>query len=100
MKARDTLSYSFGAIRLRKLRSGLTTLGIVVGIAAIVALLSFTQGFQVAISGQFQEGLWTPKGFLDNRRIYATPDEFKEKMGYYHPNDPRAKPGKVKSKPF
>ena len=59
MKIRDTLSYSFGAIRLRKLRSGLTTLGIVIGIGAIVALLSFTQGFQVAISGQFQEGLST-----------------------------------------
>lgn len=59
MKVRDTLSYSFGAIRLRKLRAALTTLGIVIGIAAIVALLSFTQGFQVAISGQFQEGLST-----------------------------------------
>ncbi|MHA1638403.1 MAG: ABC transporter permease [Candidatus Thorarchaeota archaeon] len=59
MKARDTLGYAFGAIRLRKLRSGLTTLGIVIGIAAIVALLSFTQGFQVAISGSFQEGLST-----------------------------------------
>jgi len=41
------------------MRSGLTTLGIVIGIAAIVALLSFTQGFQVAISGTFQEGLST-----------------------------------------
>ncbi len=59
MKARDTLGYAFGAIRLRKLRSGLTTLGIVIGIAAIVALLSFTQGFQVAISGTFQEGFST-----------------------------------------
>ncbi|MGQ4910822.1 MAG: ABC transporter permease [Candidatus Thorarchaeota archaeon] len=59
MNVRDTFSYSLGAIRLRKLRSGLTTLGIVIGIAAIVALLSFTQGFQVAISSQFQEGLAT-----------------------------------------
>lgn len=59
MKVRDTLGYAFGAIRLRKMRSGLTTLGIVIGIAAIVALLSFTQGFQVAISGSFQEGLST-----------------------------------------
>ncbi|MDF1539020.1 MAG: ABC transporter permease [Candidatus Thorarchaeota archaeon] len=59
MRLRDTLGYAGGAIRLRKLRSGLTTLGIVIGIAAIVALLSFTQGFQVAINGQFQEGLST-----------------------------------------
>ncbi len=59
MKSRDTLSYSFAAIRLRKLRSGLTTLGIVIGIAAIVALLSFTQGFEVSITNQFQEGFST-----------------------------------------
>ncbi|MHA1908213.1 MAG: ABC transporter permease [Candidatus Thorarchaeota archaeon] len=59
MRVRDTLGYAGGAIRLRKLRSGLTTLGIVIGIAAIVALLSFTQGFQVAIQGNFQEGLST-----------------------------------------
>ena len=59
MKVRDTLSYSFSAIRLRKLRSGLTTLGIVIGIAAIVALLSFTQGFQVSITNQLEEGFAT-----------------------------------------
>ncbi|MGY5858126.1 MAG: ABC transporter permease [Candidatus Thorarchaeota archaeon] len=59
MKSKDTLGYSFSAIRLRKLRSGLTTLGIVIGIAAIVALLSFTQGFQVTMTAQFQEGFAT-----------------------------------------
>ena len=59
MKAKDTLGYSFSAIRLRKVRSGLTTLGIVIGIAAIVALLSFTQGFEVSITDQFQEGFST-----------------------------------------
>ncbi|MBD3405215.1 MAG: FtsX-like permease family protein [Candidatus Lokiarchaeota archaeon] len=59
MKTRDTLGFSFGAIKLRKVRSALTTLGIVIGIAAIVALLSFTEGFQVAITNQFQEGFST-----------------------------------------
>ena len=59
MRAKDTFGYSFSSIRLRKLRSGLTILGIVIGIAAIVALLSFTQGFQVAITAQFQEGFAT-----------------------------------------
>jgi len=59
LRSRDTLGYSFSAIRLRKLRSGLTTLGIVIGIAAIVALLSFTAGFQVTMTAQFQEGFAT-----------------------------------------
>jgi len=59
MKARDVFGYSFSAIRLRKLRAGLTTLGVVIGIAAIVALLSITQGLQNTITGQLQQGLAT-----------------------------------------
>lgn len=59
MKARDILSYSFSAIRLRKLRAGLTTLGVVIGIAAIVALLSVSQGLQTTITGQLERGFAT-----------------------------------------
>jgi len=55
MKIRDAFSYSFGAIRLRKLRAGLTILGVVIGIAAIAALLSITQGLQNTITTQLQE---------------------------------------------
>jgi len=59
MKASDIFSYAFGAIRLRKLRAGLTTLGVVIGIAAIVALLSITQGLQNTITLQLQTGFAT-----------------------------------------
>jgi putative ABC transport system permease protein len=59
MKARDVFSYSFSAIKLRKLRAGLTTLGVVIGIAAIVALLSITQGLQNTITMQLELGLAT-----------------------------------------
>ncbi len=59
MKPRDVFSYSFSAIKLRKLRAGLTTLGVVIGIAAIVALLSITQGLQSSITGQLQTGFAT-----------------------------------------
>jgi putative ABC transport system permease protein len=59
LKTGDVLSYSFSAIRLRKLRAGLTTLGIVIGITAIVALLSITQGLQATITQQLQRGLAT-----------------------------------------
>jgi putative ABC transport system permease protein len=59
LKAQDILSYSFSAIKLRKLRAGLTTLGVVIGIAAIVALLSITQGLQATITAQLQKGLAT-----------------------------------------
>ena len=59
MRARDVLSYSFSAIKLRKLRAGLTTLGVVIGIAAIVALLSISQGLQSTITAQLQRGFAT-----------------------------------------
>jgi putative ABC transport system permease protein len=59
MRTRDIFGYSFSAIRLRKLRAGLTTLGVVIGIAAIVALLSITQGLQNTITSQLQTGLAT-----------------------------------------
>jgi putative ABC transport system permease protein len=59
VKTRDIISYSFSAIRLRKLRAGLTTLGVVIGIAAIVALLSISQGLQSTITAQLQRGFAT-----------------------------------------
>ena len=57
MKTYDILGYSFSAIKLRKLRAALTTLGVIIGIAAIVALLSITQGLQVSITSDLNRGL-------------------------------------------
>lgn len=57
MKAGDVFGYAFNAIKLRKLRAALTTLGVIIGIAAIVALLSITQGLQATITDQLQQGL-------------------------------------------
>jgi putative ABC transport system permease protein len=57
MKTFDIFGYSFSAIKLRKLRAALTTLGVVIGIAAIVALLSITQGLQATITGELNQGL-------------------------------------------
>jgi putative ABC transport system permease protein len=59
MRARDVFGYSFSAIKLRKLRAGLTTLGVVIGIAAIVALISITTGLQNTITNQLETGLAT-----------------------------------------
>jgi putative ABC transport system permease protein len=57
MKTFDVFGYSFNAIKLRKLRAALTTLGVIIGIAAIVALLSITQGLQTTLTGQLNQGL-------------------------------------------
>jgi len=64
LRPRDVFSYSYSAIKLRKLRASLTTLGVVIGIAAIVALLSLGQGFQVAITGQLEKGFATDTLFV------------------------------------
>ncbi len=56
MKPLDVLGYSFSAIKLRKFRAALTTLGVVIGIAAIVALMSITQGLQTTITSQLEGG--------------------------------------------
>lgn len=57
MKTMDIFGYSFSAIKLRKLRAALTTLGVIIGIAAIVALLSITQGLQATLTHQLNQGL-------------------------------------------
>ncbi len=57
MKTIDIFGYSFSAIKLRKLRAALTTLGVIIGIAAIVALLSITQGLQATITHSLNQGL-------------------------------------------
>jgi putative ABC transport system permease protein len=76
MKTRDVFSYAFSAIRLRKLRAGLTTLGVVIGIAAIVALLSLAQGFQNSITLQFEKGLATNTLLVSARNFGAAESSY------------------------
>ncbi|MHA1917133.1 MAG: ABC transporter permease [Candidatus Ranarchaeia archaeon] len=59
MKLLDIFRYSGGAISKRKFRTGLTALGVLIGIAAIVALLSLSTGFSNEIDSQFQAGFST-----------------------------------------
>src|SRR3989338_1828643 len=52
-KTKDFLSLAFGNLKHRGLRSWLTILGIFIGIAAIVALISLGDGLRGAVTGQF-----------------------------------------------
>ena len=47
------LYLAFRSVRQRKVRSWLTMIGIFIGIAAVVSLISLSQGLRVAISEQF-----------------------------------------------
>jgi putative ABC transport system permease protein len=52
MKFSDSIRWGVRGIRQRKLRAALTILGILVGTAAVIALVSQTQGISVSIVGQ------------------------------------------------
>lgn len=52
---KDYFSLAFGNLRHRGLRSWLTILGIFIGIAAVVSLISIGQGLQGFIDSQFQQ---------------------------------------------
>jgi putative ABC transport system permease protein len=52
MKFLDILTMSFNSLTHRKLRSWLTVLGIVIGVAAVVGLVSIGQGLQRNVSSQ------------------------------------------------
>ena len=51
---KDHFFLAFNNLKRRKLRSWLTMIGIFIGIAAVVALISIGQGFQGAIEEQFE----------------------------------------------
>lgn len=59
MEFPEIIAYAASAIKLRKLRAGLTILGIAIGITALVGLLAITQGFQISLKAQLQRGFAT-----------------------------------------
>lgn len=56
MKAGKTLAIAWENLTQRKLRTSLTTLGVVIGIAAIVGLASLGEGFRIEIGERMQQG--------------------------------------------
>ncbi|MBD3194213.1 MAG: FtsX-like permease family protein [Candidatus Lokiarchaeota archaeon] len=59
MKIFDILKYSGRSLKSQKWRSFLTILGVLIGIAAIVALTSLGNGFESTITGQLESGFAT-----------------------------------------
>jgi len=65
----DYFSFGISNLKKRKLRTWLTMLGIFIGIAAVVALISLGQGIQKSVNEQFElmgvdKLIITPKGTL------------------------------------
>jgi putative ABC transport system permease protein len=66
----DYFSYVLRTFRTRKVRSWLTMLGIFIGIAAVVALVSLGQGLETAINDQF-EALGKDKIIIQPRSAFT-----------------------------
>jgi putative ABC transport system permease protein len=56
MLIRDVLSYAVSSIKRRKVRKGLSVLGVTIGIAAIISIVSLSSGFQGLVNTQFEQG--------------------------------------------
>lgn len=69
---KDYFSLAFNNLRRRKLRSWLTMIGIFIGIAAVVALISLGQGLQNAITQQFEQ-LGSDKIIIQTAGIAGAP---------------------------
>ena len=54
MRVLESLRIAINGLLSNRLRSILTMLGIVIGVAAVIALVSFGQGFQQFVNGRFQ----------------------------------------------
>ena len=54
MEISELLQEAFSAVTLNKARSGLTTLGIVIGIGSVIAMISIGQGAQGSITSSIQ----------------------------------------------
>src|ERR1700690_1678386 len=54
MTIRDTLEETYAALSANKARSGLTVLGIVIGIASVIALVAIGEGSQLSIQSSIE----------------------------------------------
>jgi len=69
---KDYFRFAFGTISHRKMRSWLTMIGIFIGIAAVVALISLGQGFKQAIDKEFEK-IGTDKLFITAKGGFGPP---------------------------
>ncbi len=74
MDLKDSIKISFIALKANKTRSALTMLGIVIGIGAVILMMSLGRGAESLIVGQIQS--------LGSNSIYVEPGSFDPKGGF------------------
>jgi len=56
MRSKQIFSMAWANMKQRKLRTSLTTLGVVIGITAVISLASLGEGFRVTVTNQMEQG--------------------------------------------
>lgn len=84
MRTNDIVGFSIGNLRHRKLRSWLTIIGIIIGVAAIVALVSIGQGLQQSVEKQLS-GLGSQLVFITPGHSRAGGARFGSEFGGFAP---------------
>ena len=85
----DNLLIALQAIRANKMRSLLTMLGIIIGVAAVIAVVSIVQGLNYVIATQF-EGVGVTYIMVFPRQDLQDPDLAGREAG--SPGAPRGPP--------
>ncbi|MEO5739568.1 MAG: ABC transporter permease, partial [Vicinamibacterales bacterium] len=77
---REVIVMAFDTVRTNKLRSGLTVLGVVIGITSIVAMTSLIRGFDASLEESLQTGLGANTIYVQRFGItsFASGREFSE----------------------
>jgi len=73
MKISDSIKISFRAVAANKLRSGLTALGVIIGIASVIIMIALGEGAQNLIIGQIAS--------MGSTTIFIEPGAFDPKKG-------------------
>lgn len=73
MEIKDSIKISFIALKANKMRSALTMLGIIIGIGAVILMMSLGKGAESLIVGQIES--------LGSNSIYIEPGSFDPKGG-------------------
>jgi putative ABC transport system permease protein len=74
MNLTESLRIALGGLLANKLRSALTMLGIIIGVGAVIALLSVGQGLEYYVTGQFQG--------LGSNLLFVMPGALEEVQGH------------------
>ena len=82
MRISDYIEQSFSNLRKKKLRTFLTTFGVVIGIGALVSMFSFGKGIQKNVTDSFKE-----MGLFNYIAVYSASNRSRIEQAHTDPDD-------------